>query len=139
MKRIALTIAALLAGILTTTASPAAAYSQVCVATPETLIHTPFVLGDGEDETWLGGLIVRPFPNSAVGCSAYDGVPLEEWESLYPGERTYYDSAATYAAEPAAPYVAPTWDQPTASEPVKAAHRCGKAHRKHRHYKRNCR
>lgn len=135
MKHLAL-IAAAAVGAATLTAAPASAYSQVCVATPETLIHTAYAEGDGNDDSWLGGLIVRPLPNSAVGCAAYDGTPLQEWETLYPGERTYYDSPATYAPAPATWYDTPAYDQPTTSEAVSApvkAKKCKRGHRHHRH------
>src|SRR5690349_17877062 len=73
------------------------AYSQVCVADPHDpqLIHTPYVEGDGgDDAAVLGGMIVRPFPQNANGCASYDGTPLQEWETLYPGSHTHDDFAA---------------------------------------------
>lgn len=101
MKKIlaALTLAFASLGVV---AIPTAAhaYSQVCVADPHDpqLIHTPYVEGDGgDDAAVLGGMIVRPFPQNAYGCASYDGTPLQEWETLYPGEHTHTAQAATCA------------------------------------------
>lgn len=95
MKRIALTLAGILAaGATLAPAAPAAAadaaYVFVCVADPydPALAHSPFTIETEADDDALAGMIVRPFPNSPVGCSAYDGVPLDpDHESLYPGDR----------------------------------------------------
>lgn len=63
--------------------------TQVCVADPldPQLIHTPRAIEDGDDTSDLAGMIVRPFPQNANGCASYNGTPLQEWETLYPGER----------------------------------------------------
>lgn len=96
-------IAALALAVFGITAVPAAAqadgYRQVCVADPHdpALIHTPRAIESDADTADLGGMIVREFPQNANGCASYDGTPLQEWESLYPGSHTHAVAAPTCA------------------------------------------
>lgn len=92
MKTIATILAStvLAMPLVGTTAAPASAnYGwQICWADPADpdIIHHPAAIEEGDDTTFLAGMIVRPRPDSAVGCQAYDGVPLDPtYESLYPG------------------------------------------------------